>query len=171
MPLTYVNIASTTLGSTSSSAVVFNSIPNTYTDLLLKMSIRGTTNFTYSDLIVRFNSDSSTIYSNTNIYADGATVFSDRSAGLSFLPASYQGTGTTSSTFSSVEFYIPNYTSTVSKPVSVSRVTENNSTSSNFLGSTAGLYRNSSAISSISIGGGVNLAANSSFFLYGIKNS
>ena len=74
MPITYEPIATTTLGSAASS-ITFSSIPATYTDL--KIVLVGTVNdATGAQMIVRFNSDTSTNYSYTRITGNGSTVSS-----------------------------------------------------------------------------------------------
>lgn len=171
MANTYILLASNTLTSTTDT-ITFSSIPNTYTDLVLRTSIRNTTSGTYGGLLLRFNSDSGTNYSTTNLYADGTSAFSDQlGPSATYLNLVTQFTGTTASTFTSNEVYIPNYTSTSSKSVAITNVTENNSASANYVGVSAGFYLGTSAISTITITTGSTIAVGSSFFLYGIKNT
>jgi hypothetical protein len=59
------------------------------------------------------------------IFGNGSSVVSYTIAELSFM---YVTTSGTSNTFSSTEIYIPNYTSSNNKSVSVDSVTENNAT-------------------------------------------
>ena len=78
----------------------------------------------------------------------------------------------TASTFSNSEFYIPNYLSTNPKPSYIFSVTETSAERVDGMAVNAGLYRGTSAISSISISAlGTGFVSGSSFYLYGIKNS
>jgi hypothetical protein len=78
------------------------------------------------------------------------------------------GTTATANTFASTEIYIPNYTSTTSKSVSIDGVTENNATTS-YQTFTAGLSTLSTAITSVSFGlGAGNFVQYSTFSLYGL---
>ena len=175
MATTYTLIASNTLSS-SAASVTFSSIPNTYTDLVLRCSMRtSVAGVVAVDPTMTFNSDSSAIYSHTYIQGNGASASSGRSSGASEVGFRYgaNDTGSTSNTFTSVEFYIPNYTSTSNKTFSTIIATETNAATA-YINGIAQLYRNTSAISSftINIGAGAyNISAGSSFFLYGIKNS
>lgn len=73
MPTTYEPIATTTL-STAGSTITFSSIPATYTDLRLVVIGKATSTNNYSGL--RFNSDTGTNYSETDItgFGTGASV-------------------------------------------------------------------------------------------------
>lgn len=165
-------ISSTTLGS-SAASFTFSSIPSGYTDLCLKVSARGDAT-TVNYFRVTFNGDSSTIYSDTEIQADGTTggIASGRdtnSTRLNFI--GLESNGYTANTFSSAEMYFPNYTSTTSKPSSYFGVMENNATTA-YMGVDAGLYRNSIALTSVTLTpASGNFAASSTFTLYGLKSS
>ena len=168
-------ITSTTL-STSAASVTFSSIPSTYTDLVLRYSHRDSGAGTFSGSVyVRLNGDtsSSTSYSATRIDGNGATASSSRYNGLSFWATSDgQGSTSTANTFSNVELYIPNYTSTTNKPAGVFAVNETNATTA-YVMARAFLYSTSSAITSIDLtrSTGDNFVSGSTFYLYGIKNS
>lgn len=72
MPATYEPIATTTLGSTSTT-ITFSSIPATYTDLRL---ITVTQAASISKLSLQFNGDTATNYSYVNINSQGTTAAS-----------------------------------------------------------------------------------------------
>lgn len=175
MALTYELISSTVLNG-STSQVTLSSIPNTYTDLVLHMSLRLSGNGFNTTVVL--NADTNTNYSQTLFFGDGGGVSAARYGNATQLDFVYAGavpsTGTTN-TFNSAELYIPNYTSTTSKPMSAIAVTESNSVSSTAtrIVSSAYLYRNTSAITSMTIanGFGFNFVSGSSLYLYGIKNS
>jgi hypothetical protein len=75
----------------------------------------------------------------------------------------------TASTFASADIYIPNYTSSDYKSISIDTVTEKNATDA-YMRLTAGLWSNTAAITSI----GLNCSASgnfvqySTFYLYGV---
>ena len=174
MALTYTLIASNTLSS-SAASVTFSSIPGTYTDLVLRISARSSRSAAFDTFQVTINSDAATNYSQTTLYGNSSTTLSfrytsDTSAFVNF----FNGNTATSSTFSSNEFYFPNYAVASNKPWSAFSVSENNSASADsaFVSAEAFLWRNTAAITSISLKSayaGVNIASGSSFWLYGIK--
>lgn len=175
MANTYKLIASNTLGSTTNT-VTFSSIPNTYTDLILKYSARtNDTNTNDNTVIMTVNGSSSTIYSITVLRGNGAATISFASSDTTSFNTitNINGTGATADTFSSVEIYIPSYTASANKPLSFDNAQETNATTAYRL-TGAGLFRSTSAISSISLAIGDStkgFIANSSFWLYGINNS
>lgn len=176
MALTYTAIATVTVGSGGAADMDFTSIPGTYTDLLLKASLRGTTSATSVEARLRFNGDTGTNYRNKYLGANGASAYSGsydgNFQGTTFFYANeINGASSTASTFSNFEFYIPNYTSSNNKSISLDGVMENNATTA-YSNLTAQLWINSSAITSIKIYSiSSNLAQYSTATLYGIKNT
>lgn len=174
MPATYTLIASNTLSS-SAASVTFSAIPATYTDLVLRMSMRiSTTGDSKDNFYVWFNGSSAASYSLTRVRGDGTTASSSRAtAGTYSLTGLTDRAGATANTFGSAELYIPNYTASTNKPSSLTTVSENNATEA-YIEGAAGLWSNTAAITSIGIYGdysGNQFVSGSSFFLYGIKNS
>lgn len=160
-----IPISTVTVGSGGASSIDFVSIPQIYTDLVIKVSGRnsstGANNFLFT-----FNGSTSS-FTLRQLYGTGAA------AGSTTTPARYAGeyTGTdmTSNTFSSVDIYIPNYSGSNNKSYSVDDVTENNATTS-YAVLSAGLWSNTSPITSISLAlTGGTLAQYSSATLYGIR--
>lgn len=168
MANTYTLISGETLASTAAS-YTFSAIPSTYTDLVLRSSTRWDIDG-YGTMQLQLNGSTAND-SSTEFYAyDVSNAGSGRYTTISFGGMS-SGTGT-SNTFSSNELYIPNYTSSTSKPSSLFTVAENNSSSTGtYIAGTANLWSNTSAVTSITLTSGSNFAAGSSFYLYGIKNS
>ena len=82
MPNTYSTIATTTLG-TAVSSYTFNSIPSTYTDLVLVF--QGNESGTADGILVQLNGDTANNYSTTLIIGDGTTATSDRNTSTSSL--------------------------------------------------------------------------------------
>jgi len=172
MANTYTLIASNVLTG-SAASVTFSAIPNTYTDLVIKASIRSTrTSNTTDTITLRFNGDSTTLYSDTFIRGSGASAISSSNTSNSYITGQYAtANSSTADTFTSFEYYVPSYLASQNKPVGLSVAHEQNATTAYLFGG-AGLYRSTSALTSVEIGlSNGNVASGSSFFLYGIKNS
>ena len=166
MATTMKLIASTTLGS-AAATISISSIPGTYTDLLLVCSLRSTHSAAV-DLYGSFNS-TTTNYSRRLLYTTGSSALSYSDSNRIF--GAIAGTNFTADTFSSTEFYIPNYAGSTNKSVSITNAAENNGTSV-YLEATALLWSNTAAITSVEISpGSGNFATNSSAYLYGITNA
>ena len=172
MATTYEAIATVEVGSGGAATIEFTSIPATYTDLVVKLSLRKSDSNTLSWSNMTFNSSSSG-YSAKRLYGNGSAAASDTNpdVGTSSLYIGSSNSATsTSNTFSNFEVYIPNYTSSNNKSISIDSVQEDNATSAyQFL--VAGLWSNSAAISRIDIAGFANYVEYSTATLYGIKNS
>ena len=178
MANTYFLISSQTVGSGGAGNVYLTSIPQTYTDLLVIVSTRSGYSGS-NDLNMWFNSYGTGTYSSANLYGNGSSASSTTGAGIGTGQVSVGLTELTTSTanaFSSHSIYIPNYTSSNYKSMSIDAVYENNATAATQT-LIAGLWSNTAAISQISFGiatsGGAanSLTQYSSFYLYGIKNS
>jgi hypothetical protein len=169
MASTYTFIASSTVGGGGAANIEFTSIPATYTDLLVKLSSRASDAVNVYALKFEFNSNASN-YSSKYLYGTGSGSGSSISTTDSF--TSYvNGSNATASTFTSSEFYVPNYASSNNKSFSIDYATENNATLA-IAGITAGLWSNTAAITSIKfILEGGNFAQYSSAYLYGITKS
>jgi hypothetical protein len=132
--------------SSSQASITFSSIPQTFTDLVLKLSQRGT-NTDATAVYLEFNGVT-TGYTARRLLGDGASASS-----ASFTTGFFSGlTGSsfTANTFDSTECYIPNYTSSNAKSYSSEHVTENNATTS-FQAIYAGLWSGTGAITQIVI--------------------
>ena len=170
MPDTFIKIASVTVGSGGASSIDFTSIPSTYTDLVVKYSIRTTAANQVDYLKCEFNG-STTSYTERVLYGYGTTVGSASNSG------SYDniinGGANTASTFSNGEIYVPNYAGSNYKSFSSDSVAESNSTSYNMLMLAAELWSNTSAITSIKLSdySSSTIAQYSTATLYGISNS
>jgi len=165
---TYVLINSYTVGAGNTSNVTFSSIPATYTDLTIKASIRTNSASNLTGLITINGSSSSFTFLQIEGNGASATFYN----GTTNATNTENGTGTTASTFSSFEFYFPNYAGSTNKSFSVDSVTENNATTA-YADMCALLWSNTAAITSIALAPGstANFAQYSTFYLYGIKNS
>lgn len=161
---TYTLIQKTTLNA-SAASITLSNIPQTFTDLVVKLSVRGTQAGVNQTYTVSFNGSSSN-FTAKRLYGSGAAAASDTNITL-------EGAGSTAtaSTFSNQEVYIPNYTSTTNaKSFSVDDVSENNATTAYAL-LTAGLWNpgTQAAITSITFTAvSASFVQYSSVSLYGV---
>jgi hypothetical protein len=167
VPNTFIKIASVTVGSGGASSIDFNSIPSTYTDLVVYFSGRVQSGSAWYGRFY-FNG-SSTGYTRRSLAGDGSTTFSGSYSNDYTLVAN-EGTYT-SNTFSNFSAYIPNYAGSTNKSFSIDGVTENNATISYAI-MYAGLWSNTAAINQITlVPDTLNFVQYSTATLYGIKSS
>jgi hypothetical protein len=166
--MTMTLIETKTLGS-AQAQIVFTAIPQTFDDLVVKLSLRAATGTGhYLDVEMDFNGESARAY--RSLYTVGTTAASG--FGSFNIVAGANGNGSTTNTFSNAEVYVPNYTSTAIKSLSCDGVAENNSSTQYFLAIAANSITNSTAVTEITLRdafGSVNFATGSSVSLYGIK--
>jgi len=171
---TYTLIASNTVGAGGVASVTFSSIPATYTDLLIKVSARGEYAGAITDFGIAFNGGdriSDTQYSLITLYTNATTATSFTRSAFGYNHLFYiPGSTATANTFANGDIYIPNYTSSNQKSVSVDGVNENN-VANNYNALTAGLRTNTAVITSITLSAYLDLAEYSTFTLYGISNA
>lgn len=155
----YQALATATVGSGGSANIEFTNIPSTYTDLLIKYSAitndTGVVTWTkitfnnstsgYSDRWLRGNSAGSGDSGTDGSGSSGAAAFS----------GAVRSTATASGWVTPiipgvVDIYIPNYSGSNNKSFSVDGAIGNNSTYTH-ISSIAGLWSNTSAITSIKI--------------------
>jgi hypothetical protein len=166
---TFIKIASATVGSGGGS-ITFSSIPSTYTDLCLKLSVRSNRSASEDGLGIAPNSASSG-YTYRILSGNGSNASSVATAYEQIWAARINGNTTTSNTFTSSEFYFPNYAGSTSKVYSGESVTENNGTEA-FATLSAVSQSSTSAITSLLIQA-INgtLMQYSTAVLYGINKS
>jgi hypothetical protein len=165
MAITHKLIQTTTVGVSGAASIDFTSIPQTYTDLKIVSSLRGTG--AGSQILLTFNSSTAS-FSSRYLFGDGSTTSSGT---LARYAGPFPSSTFTASVFSNSELYIPNYTGSSNKSYSADSVTENNAVGS-YLSFVAGLWSVTSAITSITLStDSANFAQYSSASLYGIKNS
>ena len=167
MPVTHTLIQSVTVGSGGAASIEFGSIPQTYTDLKVLLSVRssdgsGTLRVQPNGLTTNLSSRRLEGSGSTATSATDGSVIAVYAITLS----SY-----TASVFSNIEIYIPNYAGSTNKSISADGVMENNATES-YQNLVAGLWSNTSAITSLTLAKATgNFVQYSSASLYGIKNS
>jgi hypothetical protein len=140
-------IETKTLGSNAAS-VIFTSIPQDGTDLLVKFSARTNVSDVIDTCLVDFNTITTGFTNRTLLgFPDPVTsqIYNEaRRAGHA------TGANQTSNTFATVELYIPNYAGSTNKSVSVESATEGTSTYYEMLlGAT--LWSNTAAITSLTL--------------------
>ena len=159
---TMTALATVTVGAGGAANIEFTNIPQTYTDLLLKTSIRNV-NDTPSCWL-RFNS-ATTNFSDRWVYGTGVGALSTTNSNIDFLNGR---SSFTANTFGNSELYIPNYAGSNNKSVSVDSVAEDNATVA-YTQLSAGLWSNTAAITSIQILASTgNIAQYSTATLYGV---
>jgi len=167
MANTYTLIEAKTLAS-SVASITFSSIPQTYTDLQVLFSARGTTGLGANVIEIEYNGNASS-YSGIRLMGYGSGVQSSSFSNGQI--AITESTSETANTFSNNSLYIPNYTSANYKSLSGDSVNENNATET-YMTLNASLWSNTAAITALKLSAiGGNFVQYSSFYLYGISNS
>ena len=169
---TFTLISSVTVGAGGASSIDFTSIPNTYTDLCLKVSAKSTTGGGDSSdgYNISFNGVTTNL-SSRSLSAYGTTAYSGSSASV-ISGGVLNGTGASTSIFNNDEIYVPNYANGAAKSVSIDYVNESNSASGNGLGLRAGLWNSTSVITRITLTpSSGSFAQYSTAYLYGVSNA
>jgi hypothetical protein len=156
---TYIPIATTTL-STAASSITFSSIPSTYTDLVLVAKL---TRDNAGSPIVRFNGDTSSNYSATYLDGNGTTVISSRSSNVTVGYINYNSDPVLNGI---LIVDLLNYSNTTTYKTYLA----NGSNAGNAVDRVVGLWRSTSAISTILLAAenGGNYFAGGTATLYGI---
>ena len=163
MPATYEKIATTTLGS-SQSSITFNSIPNTYTDLKLIFTQIGTTTDTSARLI--FNSDNNTNYSQTSIRGDGSNAASSRVTDRTYIFVMFWSGLSNSTQPLFWDFNVFSYANSTNKTILFTSSQDTNG--AGVVARDVALWRNTSAITSLTLTSNNNFASGTTATLYGI---
>lgn len=169
MTATYEKISSTTVSSAVSS-ISFTSIAATYTDLKIIGSVKLNSSGVGSELYMRFNSNSGTEYSRTVMSGGGSSATGTQNSGQTYIRLNYVCDPTTT-TFTDVYVYIPNYTNTATVHRCLGMLSRG-STSPAGIDYLVGTYHTSgAAISTITftLEGGNNFASGCVWTIYGIK--
>lgn len=163
MALTYEPIATTTLG--SNGTFTFSSIPNTYTDLRVVVVATATSNASSN---IQFNGDTATNYSGTYVSGNGASTFSGSNSGQTYLSSSRSGNwNTTTPFFHTMDIF--SYAGSTNKTVLITNSQDNNG--GGVVERIVGLWRSTSAITSIAYTAGATLKTGTTATLYGIKSA
>lgn len=162
---TYTPITSVTLASAQSS-VTFSSIPQTYTDLVVVLSVKGTAAGNDIDVIGQFNFDANSNYSWTRIYGDGTSAGSLRLTSQTVLRlGNMAGSGFS---FSPMVLNVQNYSNTTTFKTMLGRPNNPHRIIDGYVN----LWRSISAITDFTILASTgNFDTGSTFALYGISAS
>lgn len=152
---TYSLIQSQTTSGSSTTAITFSSIPQTFTDLVLV--VNGTVVSGGTDLKYTFNSDTGTNYSRIAMYGSGSSVFVARDVSQTGTNTGYLGTSNTSNILNFLDY-------------------SNTTTYKNIIGRVGGanlylgLWRSTAAVSSITLTTvSSSYSSGCTFKLYGIE--
>ena len=156
LPSTMTPIATTT--GSGASSITFSSIPSTYTDLTL---VVGGTVSSGVSCYIRINGDTGSNYSYTYLQGDGTSASSGRASNATWMyygPMHDQG--------NTIIMQLQSYSNT-----SVNKTVLFRQNSHLVTGTVVGLWRNTSAINSVTVitGGVQTFPSTTSFTLYGIK--
>jgi hypothetical protein len=163
---TYESIATTTLSSTAQN-YTFSSIPQTYTDLRLIVTGANSVGSGNDVTSLRFNGVTSTLYSYSQLIGNGTIADVGNGTTSQFIALGRLGI---SPNIGHIIIDVLNYTNTSTNKSLLCRW----NVPATYVGVTVGLYRNTSAITSITIdanqfAGTTTFLAGTSFTLYGIK--
>lgn len=173
MAATYEPIATITVSGSAAADITFSSISGSYTDLVVVIFARSadagtaTTNIKFV-----FNGDTGTNYSCTFLYGDGSSAASGRATSNAFISEigeAPQG-GTSSNIFGVTKAHIFSYAGSTNKTVLSESSSDING--SGYVVRNVGLWRNTSAITSLKITlNSGNMAVGTTATLYGIKSA
>lgn len=162
-----------TITSGTAATITFNNIPQTNTDLCLRVSARGTqSGGGTQDISVWFNNDQSALYSSTGLTGTSNSIGSYRITNDTRISFALFGSGAdaTASAFGNSELYIPSYTTGLFKQITAEAVNGNNSSTNYWMRLLTHLYRSSAPITTLHIAAQTGtLSAGSTFTLYGIS--
>jgi hypothetical protein len=154
---TYVALAKVTASGSSTTQLVMSSIPATYTDLILIGNI--STSMVGVNGYLQFNGDTASNYSWTRMLGDGSAASSSRGTsqtGINYLVNDYTTT----------ICHIQNYSNTTTHKIALVRA----NSPSDYVTAAVGLWRNTAAITSVTIDlDGNTIPSGTTFSLYGIK--
>jgi hypothetical protein len=162
---------STTL-SADTATVTFSAIPQTFTDLLIKISTRTTRATSTNDgLMIKLNATTTPYSSRSLTRDDGSIATYGDLFGVGYV-INTASAGVTASIFASSDVYIANYAGSNHKLITSETVVETNAPQ-NRLENMVNIWTNTDAITSIVFGsyGSSNLVQYSTYTLYGIKSS
>jgi hypothetical protein len=165
MALTYTPIATQTVSGTSTSTITFSSIPATYTDLVIVFNGGVTTGSI--NLLMRYNGDTASNYSNRDVTGDGSAASSHGTSNSGSILCNYFGYLTADQN-TNILINVMNYSNATTYKTNLTR--SNNT--GNGTAATVGMWRNTAAINSIALLTSANNFSNgSTFSLYGIAGN
>jgi hypothetical protein len=152
-------IATQTVGAGGVSSIVFSSLPQTFTDLVVVYS------GIEAGLSISFNSITAG-YSRRYLYGTGSSVATGSGSSESAFSAAFTYWGATGELVTG-KAYIPNYAGSTNKSISVDMVTERNAANS-MLQIFAGTLANTAAVTSVTLTGLGTIPQYSTASIYGL---
>jgi hypothetical protein len=147
---------------TAAASIEFTSIPQDGTDLVALVSSRSTVASIVAAVEIKPNGAAGTF---RRLWGEGSGgVYTDS---LSAMIGFQSAASNTADTFGNISFYIPNYTATQNKSISIDSVSEGNS-SQIYMLLGAGLSSNTAAVTSLTFVSSENFVAGSTISLYKI---
>jgi len=172
MPATYVPIATTTLGA-NAATITFSSIAASYTDLRLVLVARNNRVGAGDQFaLLRFNGDTATNYSYTQLLGNGTSVSGTYAADATILNGGLVARyGNAAGMFAFTTIDIFSYAGSTNKTLLISGSADLNGTGDVL--NTVALWRNTSAITSITLSQSSTFQylTGTTATLYGIKNA
>ena len=166
MPVTFTKIQVTTLGSAQAS-FDFQNIPATYTDLVLKLSVRSTGATNWANIGI--NGGSPTATNLVHLLNFSGTIIGQA---YDYFRSPANGTAASTDTFSNGEIYLTNYAGTSNNKTMIGDGVQTSNNAGDIEIQLAGFrWPFTAAINRLTItcDSTSNFAANSSASLYGIK--
>jgi hypothetical protein len=169
---TYKLIASQVVGSGGASSITFSNIPQTFTDLKIVCSVNdgGSGNGIYYQMGNGTVDTTSGNYAYMYIQGTGTASTAGQNTSTTVNYAGIVDAGN-SSAFGTVEIYIPNYTTSNTKPSFTDSVSEANATNA-YAQLQSNVWKGTSAVNIIKLTPtSGSFIQYSTFYLYGINNS
>ena len=165
---TYTPIATV---STTASSYTFSSIPSTYTDLILIGSLRSNKNSASTDtLFLTFNGDTTSgLYSSTRLFGNGSAASSSRQTDQNQIAVPEIVADTTAANvFAPTIIQVMNYKNSTTFKTALNRT----NTAGDLVGAIVGLWRNTNAITSLTVApASGSFMSGSTLTLYGIASA
>ena len=164
---TYVALDKSTVA-TATSSITFTGISGAYTDLYIVGSVGVTA---AADILMTYNGDSTSgLYSHQALGADGATVSAQRYSNRNNIQLDYPGYAQSTLGGTNFTISVQNYSNTTIFKTSLNRFNNGASGAGAGTNEMVGVWRNTNAISSITLtASGTTFLSGSTFSLYGIK--
>lgn len=155
------------------SAFQFTNIPQTYTDLLLYLSLRTTDGSAETESKIFINGNESIAYSLMQAQGAGISVTVAQNTGLSHWKFITPGAGSANFEFSGTFCYMPNYRlSSVYRQMSISSNQTNTNSNNRNTNEVSAFTGQTSPVTQLDIFGvSGNIARYSSVYLYGIDST
>ena len=165
--MTYKLLASSVVGSGGAASITVSSIPQDYTDLIIKFSCR-TNGVSLGDGFNMALNGSTTSFSGKSVFGDSGDARSNSSttAGAGVV----SGTSQATNIFASTDIYITDYSSSNFKPILIENANDSNSTLQAYVFQTGKIWSDTAAITSFTLtpqtGSWIQYT---SVYVYGIK--